>query len=124
MLLAANGLPMTSNKAQPNVQAPNAKLTSGEIVPISQPINASSCPGLSSPLSVSSRTGTQSRSGSTSSDELLVAKTTGVPTTPVSRVERPKAVNATAMLPSGMILLLFLAMLCLFYHDQLNCLKT
>ncbi|KAK4261773.1 hypothetical protein QN277_004728 [Acacia crassicarpa] len=75
MLLAANGLPVTSNKAQPNIQAPNSKLTSGEGVP--------------------------SRSGSTSSDERLAAKTIGVPTTPVSKVEPPKVVIATAMLPSA-----------------------
>lgn len=101
MLLAANGLPATSNKAQPNIQAPNSKLTSGEGVPVSQPMNTSPCPSLSSHLSGSSHTGTQSRSGSTSSDELLAAKTTGVPTTPVSKVEPPKVVNATAMLPSA-----------------------
>lgn len=101
MLLAANGLPVTSNKAQLNVQAPNSKLTSGEGVPVSHPINTSPCPGLSSPLSVSSHTGTQSRSGSSSTDELLAVKTTGVPTTLVSKVEPPKVVNATAMLPSA-----------------------
>ncbi|XP_028767137.1 protein TIFY 6B [Neltuma alba] len=101
MLLAANGLPVTSNKAQLNVQAPNSKLTSDEGVPVSQPLNALPCPGLSSPLSVSSHTGAQSRSGSTSTDELLAAKTTGVTTTPVSKAEPPKKVNATAMLPSA-----------------------
>ncbi|KAI9082126.1 hypothetical protein K1719_035866 [Acacia pycnantha] len=101
MLLAANGLPVTSNKAQPNIQAPNSKLTSAEGVPVSQPINTLPCPSLSSPLSVSSHTGTQSRSGSTSSDELRAAKTIGVPTTPVSKVEPPKVVIATAMLPSA-----------------------
>ncbi|KAF7808633.1 Protein TIFY 6B [Senna tora] len=103
MLLAGNGLSMASNKPQPNVQAPNLKLSGGEVMPVSQPINTSPCSGLSSPLSVSSQTGgAQSGSGSTTStDEFLVAKTTGVPTTPVSKGEPPKVVNATAMLPSA-----------------------
>lgn len=111
MLLAGNGLPVASNKAQPKVQAPNLKLTAGEGVPVSQPINTMPGSGLSSPLSVSSHTGAQSGSGSTSTEEFLAAKTTGIPTTPVSKVEPPKVVNgnATAMLPSGMALLSFLA---------------
>jgi len=56
------------------------------------------CSRLSSPLSVSSQTGTQSGSGSTSTEEIMPAKTSGVATTPVSKPEPQKA---AAMLPSA-----------------------
>ncbi|KAK7320064.1 hypothetical protein RJT34_04794 [Clitoria ternatea] len=99
MLLAGNSL--ASNMAQPKVQVPVLKLATGDIVPVSQPANTPPCSGHSSPLSVSSHTGAQSRSGSSSTDEFLAAKTTGAPTTPVSNVEPPKVINATTMLTSA-----------------------
>ncbi|KAJ1437889.1 Tify domain [Sesbania bispinosa] len=96
MLLAGN-----SNMAHAKAQAPGSKLVAVDGVSVSQPANTPPCSGLSSPLSVSSHTGAQSGSGSTSTDEFLAAKTTGVPTTPVSNVEPPKIVNAATMLTSA-----------------------
>ncbi|KAJ1418406.1 Tify domain [Sesbania bispinosa] len=101
MLLAGNGLSAASNMAQPKVQAPSSNLAAGDGVPVSQPINIPSCSGLPSPLSVSSHTGAQSGSGSSSNDEFLASKTSGGPTTSVSKVETPKVVNATTMFPSA-----------------------
>ncbi|XP_042985154.1 protein TIFY 6B-like isoform X2 [Carya illinoinensis] len=108
MFLAGNGSSITFNTAHPKaqVQAPSSKLAVGDGVPLNQPINAQPCSGLSSPLSVSSHTGAQSLSGSTSNDELMTAKTTGVSTTPVSKAEPQKAnvvgsVTATPMFPSA-----------------------
>ncbi|NP_001242320.1 Protein TIFY 6B-like [Glycine max] len=96
MLLAGNSLSAGSNMVQPKVQVLVSKLAVGDGVPVSQPANTSPGSGLSSPLSVSSHTGIQSGSGSTSTD-----KTTGVPTTPVCNVEPPKIVSATTMLTSA-----------------------
>ncbi|RDY04259.1 Protein TIFY 6B, partial [Mucuna pruriens] len=101
MLLAGNSLSASSNVAQPKVQVPVSKLAGGDGVLVSQPAITPPGSGLSSPISVSSHTGAQSGSGSTSTDEFLAAKTTGVPTTAVSNVEPPNAVNATAMLTSA-----------------------
>ncbi|GMY18238.1 Protein TIFY 6B [Fagus crenata] len=95
MFLAGNGSSIASNAAHPKaqVQAPSSKLAAAEGVPVNQPINSQPGSGLSSPLSVSSHTGAQSGSGSTSNDELKAAKATGSPTTPVSKVEPPKIAN-------------------------------
>ncbi|TKY69257.1 TIFY 6B [Spatholobus suberectus] len=103
MLLAGNGLSAASNVAysHPNVQEPSLKLAVGDGVPVSQPINMPPCSSFSSPLSVSSHTGAQSGSGSSSNDEFLAAKTSGGPTALVNEVETPKVVNATTMLPSA-----------------------
>ncbi|XP_061344972.1 protein TIFY 6B-like isoform X2 [Gastrolobium bilobum] len=101
MLLAGNGLSAASNMAQPKVPAPGLKLAAGDGVSVSPPANTLPCSAVSSPLSISSHTGAQSGSGSSSTDEFLAAKTTGVPTTPVSNVEPPKIVNATTMLTSA-----------------------
>ncbi|XP_030959639.1 protein TIFY 6B-like isoform X4 [Quercus lobata] len=86
MLLAGNGS-IASNAAHPKaqVQAPSSKLAAADGVTVNQPINTHPCSGLSSPLSVSSHTGAQSGSGSTGNDESMAAKTTGAPTTPVSK---------------------------------------
>ncbi|KAK9935449.1 hypothetical protein M0R45_022552 [Rubus argutus] len=105
MHLAQNGASIPSNGAH-LAQAASAKLAVEDGVPVNQPINTPP-PALSSPLSVSSHTGAQSASGSTSTDELMAAKTTGLPTTPVSKVEPPKignavgSVAATAMIHSA-----------------------
>ncbi|CAJ1936819.1 unnamed protein product [Sphenostylis stenocarpa] len=101
MLLAGNSLSIAPNMAQPKVHAPVSKMAGGDGVPVSQPANTPPGSGLSSPLSVSSHTGLQSGSGSTSTDEFLASKTTGVPTTPVSNVDPPKVVSATTMLTSA-----------------------
>ncbi|MED6204450.1 hypothetical protein PIB30_009463 [Stylosanthes scabra] len=95
MLLACKEL------AQPKVQVPGSKLGAGDSVPVSQPANTPPCSGVPSPLSVSSHTGAHSGSGSTSTDEFLTAKSTGIPTASVSKVEPPKVVSATAMLTSA-----------------------
>ncbi|XP_015957233.1 protein TIFY 6A [Arachis duranensis] len=91
MLLAGNEL------AQPKVQAGGSKLGAGDSVAVNTPPSS----GVPSPLSVSSHSGAQSGSGSTSTDEFLTAKTTGVPTGSVSKVEPPKVVSATTMLTSA-----------------------
>ncbi|XP_012440543.1 protein TIFY 6B isoform X1 [Gossypium raimondii] len=108
MLLAGNGSSLTSNVAHPNVQvqAPISKPLQFETLPTNHFTNAQLCSGIPSPLSVSSHTGVQSRSGSTSTDEKTVCKTTGSLTTPISLVEAPKLANTmgpvtpTSMMPS------------------------
>nr|XP_023911682.1 protein TIFY 6B-like isoform X4 [Quercus suber] len=96
MLLAGNGS-IASNAAHPKaqVQAPSSKLAAADGVTVNQSINTHPCSGLSSPLSVSSHTGAQSGSGSTGNDESMAAKTTGAPTTPISKavpLQMPKMV--------------------------------
>ncbi|KAM2334281.1 hypothetical protein ACFXTH_011845 [Malus domestica] len=62
---------------------------------------------LSSPLSVSSRIGAQSASGPIITDELMIARTSKHPTSPVNKMEAPKTTNAagfvapTSMVPSA-----------------------
>jgi len=93
---------MASNIAHAKVQAP------GDGVPVSQPANAPPSSGHPSPISISTHTGAQSGSGSTSTDELLAVKTTGVPTTFVSNDDPPKVIDAITMLVSGMLVVPFL----------------
>ncbi|KAL4280431.1 hypothetical protein GQ457_03G026630 [Hibiscus cannabinus] len=104
MLLAGTGSSMASNVAHPKaqVQTPISKPVQFETVPANQLMNPQLSSDIPSPLSVSSHNGVQSRSGSTSTDELMVCKTTGSPTTPISSVEPPKLANmgpATGMMP-------------------------
>ncbi|KAJ7954301.1 Protein TIFY 6B [Quillaja saponaria] len=101
MFLARNAPSVVPNTAHPKVQAPSSKLAGNDGVSVNQPINAVSCSGLSSPLSVSSHTGALSGSGSNCTDEFLAGKTTGVPMASVGKVEPPIIVNATTMLPSA-----------------------
>ncbi|KAF5450346.1 hypothetical protein F2P56_030707 [Juglans regia] len=107
MLLAGNVSSVALNNAHPKaqVQAPTSKLAAGD-VPVNQPINTQPCSGLSSPISVSSHTGAQSGSGSTSNDELMAAKANGVPNN-VGKVEPQNISNVvgsvavTPMFPSA-----------------------
>ncbi|KAE8076342.1 hypothetical protein FH972_015000 [Carpinus fangiana] len=101
MFLAGNGSAIASNTAHPKaqVQAPSSKLAAGDGVPANQPINTQPCSGLSSPLSVSSHSGAQSGSGSTSNDELMAAKTNGIPSAPVSKGEPQKIANVVGSVP-------------------------
>lgn len=101
IMFLAGSSAIASNTAHPKaqVQAPSSKLAAGDSVPANQPINTQPCSGLSSPLSVSSHTGAQSGSGSTSNDELMAAKTIGVPSTPVSKVEPQKIANVVGSVP-------------------------
>lgn len=105
MVLAQNGSSVPSNGAHSKAEAPRAKFPAEDCVPLNQTINTPPS-AFPSQLSVSSHTGTQSVSGSTSTDELMAAKTTGLPTAPVSKVEPPrtavKSVAATTMNHSGM----------------------
>ncbi|KEH40584.1 jasmonate zim-domain protein [Medicago truncatula] len=104
MLLAGSGLSAASNRAQPEVQASSSKFASGDDgLPISPPVYIPPCSGISSPLSVSSHTGPQPGSGSSSSDEFMAAKTSRgpTPTTSACKVVTPKVVNATTMIPSA-----------------------
>ena len=101
---SSNGYSNPSNGAHSKAETPRVKLP-GESVPVNHTRNPPPS-AFPSPLSVSSPTGTQSVSGSTSTDELMAAKTTGLPTTPVSKMEPPKnavkSVAATAVNHSGM----------------------
>lgn len=105
MFLAGNGTPMASSMGQQRAQVPVAasKLAAGDGILANQPMNTSPCSGLSSPMSVSSHPVAQSGSRSTSADEVLAAKTTGVTSAPVSKVDSPKihSVASTPMMPSG-----------------------
>ncbi|GMI83458.1 JASMONATE-INSENSITIVE 3, jasmonate-zim-domain protein 3 [Hibiscus trionum] len=108
MLLAGIGSSMATNVAHPKaqVQTPISKPAQFEAVPANQLMNTQLSSGIPSPLSVSSHNGVQSRSESTSTDELMVYKSTGSPTTPISIVEPPKPANikgpitSTGMMPS------------------------
>lgn len=121
MFLAGAGAAI-SNIAHSKAQAHgmSAKMAAAsDAAPVNQPVSALPCPALSSPLSVSSHTGAQSASGSSCTDELRGAKTNGVPTTPISKVEPPRIVNpvgsvtASAMMPSGMpYFILFILLMC------------
>lgn len=95
LLLARNGVSVASNIAHTELQAP------GDGVPVSQPANAPASSGHPSPISISSHTGAQSGSGSTSTNEFLAVKTTGVPITPVSNAEPPRVIDAITMLASA-----------------------
>ncbi|XWS34452.1 hypothetical protein CRYUN_Cryun21dG0039800 [Craigia yunnanensis] len=103
MFLAGNGSSMASNVVHPKVQGqtPISKPVQVDNVPANQLINTQLSSGISSPLSVSSHTGAQSRSGSNCTDELLVCKTKGNPTTPTSKVEPPKLVNTMGSVPQS-----------------------
>ncbi|XP_057960352.1 protein TIFY 6B-like isoform X2 [Malania oleifera] len=109
MLLARNGSSVTSNMMHSKAQgqAPTAKIAAGDGVLVNQSVNTPPCSALSSPISVSSNPGPQSGSGSTSSDELMAAKSTGVSTPPVSKLEPPNIVSSvapvatTTMMPSA-----------------------
>ncbi|XP_031741308.1 protein TIFY 6B isoform X4 [Cucumis sativus] len=97
---------LTHSKAQ--AHAMGAKMAAAsDAAPMNQPVSALPCPALSSPLSVSSHSGTQSASGSSCTDELRGGKTNGGPTTPISKVEPQRIVNpvvsvtASAMMPSA-----------------------
>ncbi|WRX14723.1 Tify domain - like 2 [Theobroma cacao] len=108
MYLAQNGSSVASSVAHPKVQVqtPISKPVQVDSVPANQLINTQLSSGLSSPLSVSSHNGAQSRSGSTTTDEVMACKSTGTPTTAISKMEPPKMVNtmgsvaATSMMPS------------------------
>ncbi|KAA8529020.1 hypothetical protein F0562_033492 [Nyssa sinensis] len=109
MFLAGNGSSAASNTTQPRaqVQTLNSKLAAVDGVFVNQPMNTPPCSALSSPMSVSSHPVGQSGSGSISNDEVMAAKTTGVSTAPVSKVDPPKIVtslgpvSATNMIPSA-----------------------
>ncbi|XP_021909900.1 protein TIFY 6B-like [Carica papaya] len=105
MFMAGTGSSMMTHP-KVHVPAPSSKPAAGDGSPVNQPISTPPSSGLSSPLSVSSHTGAQSGSGSTSTEDMMAAKTVGIATAPVSKVEPPKMVNAvgsvsaTSMIPS------------------------
>lgn len=109
MFLAGSSVPISSNMGQPyaHVIAPNSKQPAVDFPPVNQPITPPHCSRLSSPLSISSHNGAQSRSGSTSTGE-LIARTKGVATTSASRPELATitsslgSVSAMALIQSGM----------------------
>ncbi|KAH1122300.1 hypothetical protein J1N35_005460 [Gossypium stocksii] len=111
MFLAGNGSSMASNSAYPKppVQTPILKPVQVDSVPANQLINTQLSFGMPSPLPVSSHAGTQSWSGSTSTEEQIICKASVPPTpsTPISKLESPNLVNtmgsdaSTGMMPSG-----------------------
>lgn len=116
MLLAGNGSSIAPTMAQPKVQvqAPSSKPTTVDGVTGNQPVSTPPGTGRSSPISVSSHTGTQSASGSTSTEEPMAAKTIGLTTTHICKPETPNmekavgSVAATAVTSAGMNLPLLL----------------
>ncbi|KAJ9153059.1 hypothetical protein P3X46_026548 [Hevea brasiliensis] len=108
MFLAGQDSSISSNMALPKIQvhAPSSKPIATDVNPVNHNVTTPPCSRLSSPLSVSSQTGAQSGSGSTSTEEIMATKTTGVATTPVSKLDTPKltsamgSVAATTMMPS------------------------
>lgn len=116
MFLAGNGSSMASNVHQRSqFQPPSTKVAANDAVIVNHTMSMLPTSGLSSPMSVSSHTGAQSGSGSTSNNDMLHAKTTGVSVTPVTRVDTPKIVpsrgpvTAVTMIQSG-ITLIFLSL--------------
>ncbi|KAH9794596.1 protein TIFY 6B [Citrus sinensis] len=109
MLLAGNGSFIAPIMAQPKVQvqAPSSKPTTVDGVTGNQPVSTPPGTGHSSPISVSSHTGTQSASGSTSTEEPMAAKTIGLTTTHICKPETPNmekavgSVAATAVTSAG-----------------------
>ncbi|KAJ9153061.1 hypothetical protein P3X46_026548 [Hevea brasiliensis] len=109
MFLAGQDSSISSNMALPKIQvhAPSSKPIATDVNPVNHNVTTPPCSRLSSPLSVSSQTGAQSGSGSTSTEEIMATKTTGVATTPVSKLDTPKltsamgSVAATTMMPSA-----------------------
>lgn len=97
---------MLQSKCQ--VQPPSSKSIATDVSPAKHGATTPPCSRLSSPLSVSSQTGAQSGSGSTSTEEIVATKTTEVATTPVSKLDTQKltsaigSVAATTLMPSGM----------------------
>nr|ALP75903.1 jasmonate ZIM-domain protein [Aquilaria sinensis] len=91
MYLAGNGASVATAIAQPKpqVKPPSPKPVVSDIGPTDLSINTPPNSGLGSPLSVSSPTGGQSGSGSTSTDE-VVAKTMGFASNSISKVEPQK----------------------------------
>ncbi|GMJ04468.1 JASMONATE-INSENSITIVE 3, jasmonate-zim-domain protein 3 [Hibiscus trionum] len=95
-----------SNSAYPKtqVQAPFLKPFQVERVPPNQIMNTQLNSGTSSPHAVAAQSG----SGSTSTEDQMICKTSGTPTpsTPISKLQPPKLVNtmgsvaATGMMPS------------------------
>ncbi|EEF28366.1 conserved hypothetical protein [Ricinus communis] len=106
MFLAGNGFSIPSNMSQPKiqVQAPNSKAVATVVSPVNQPVITPPCSRLSSPLSVSSHTGAQSGSGSTSTEEIVAVKPSGVPTTPVSKPDTPKLASAMGSAPAAIMM--------------------
>ncbi|XP_039006907.1 protein TIFY 6B-like isoform X2 [Hibiscus syriacus] len=106
MFLAGNGSSMASSSAYPKdqVQTPVLKPVRVESVPTNQIINTQLNSGMSSPHAVAAQSGT----GSTSTEDQMICKTSGTPTpsTPISKLEATKLVNAmgsataTGMMPS------------------------
>ncbi|GMI87611.1 JASMONATE-INSENSITIVE 3, jasmonate-zim-domain protein 3 [Hibiscus trionum] len=106
MFLAGNGSSLASNSAYPKaqVQTPVLKPVQVESVLANQIINTQLNSGMSSPHAVAAQSG----SGSTSTEDQMICKTSGTPTpsTPISKLEAPKLVNtmgsvaATGMMPS------------------------
>ncbi|KAJ8770252.1 hypothetical protein K2173_012694 [Erythroxylum novogranatense] len=107
MFLAETGSSNSSNTAQPKVevQAPILNQTAAGVNPVNQPISTPPCSHFSSPLSVSSHSVAQSVSGSTSTEEIIATKSTGVSNT-VSKLETKNissamgSLGATATIPS------------------------
>lgn len=95
MFLAGNSSPVTCNAAtlKAQVLTPTAAIDG-------IPMNTASGAHVSPP-SVSSHTGTHSASGSTSTDDLMAAKTAGTPSTPVTNTEIMTTPPPTSMMPSA-----------------------
>ncbi|KAF8389962.1 hypothetical protein HHK36_024482 [Tetracentron sinense] len=109
MFMAGNGSSTNANMTHPRarVQAPTPRQLAGDGVHGNQSHAASPCSGLSSPMSVTSHAGNQSGSGSSSTDEMIAAKTIGALAAPSSssQLEPPKIVSllgyaAATLVPS------------------------
>ncbi|KAM7276580.1 hypothetical protein ACFE04_018446 [Oxalis oulophora] len=91
MLSASKGLPLPKLEIHQPVN---------DSIYASQPMQLR-CSGLPSPLSVSSQSGTQSRSGSTTTDESFIARGHQVVATPINKMEAPKSVNTVGLLAAA-----------------------
>lgn len=108
MLLAGNGSPVTANAATQRVQqVPSSipKYVAADATHGNQSRATSLCSGLSTPMPVTSLTGTQSGGASCNADDLISIKTAGV-IAPRSQPEIPKIATsqgstATTLVPAG-----------------------
>lgn len=102
MLLAGNesSRPATVFNPKPQSQVPNSRSAGCVGSGLNTSLNCSHL----RPMSVSSPTGAQSGSGSTSTDEQIASRPVGLPSTPISRIDRPRVLTGLGPVSvSGML---------------------
>lgn len=89
MFLAGNGASASTPQLRAQTQMPVSRTPVGDVVYVSQPINAQPCSAISSPMSVSSHP-----VGPTNRDEGAKTICRSGAVTPVSKVDTPRVINS------------------------------